>query len=71
MRDESYNPELMLRPYKRYLEVVERNPGIRNRQATAMKLGSVNDLVDNGLLVVSEGYRRWAEADKKNSAARS
>ena len=71
VRDESYNPELMLRHYKRYLEVVERNPGIRIRQATARELGSVNDLVDNRFLVVSEEYRKWAEAEKENRAARS
>jgi hypothetical protein len=71
VREDSYNPELILRHYKRYLEVVERNPGIRIRQATARELWSVNDLVDNGFLVVSEDYRKWAEAEKENRAARS
>ena len=66
VREESYNPELMLRHYRRYLEVVEQNPGIRIRQATARELGSVNDLVDEGFLVVSEEYRKWAEADREN-----
>jgi len=61
----------MLRHYRRYLEVVEQNPGIRIRQATARELGSVNDLVDDGFLVVSEEYRKWAEAERENSAARS
>ena len=71
VREESYNPELMLRHYKRYLEVVEQNPGITIRQASARELGSVNDLVDDGFLVVSEEYRKWAEAERENSAARS
>jgi len=71
VREESYNPELMLRHYRTYLEVVEQNPDIRIRQATARELGSVNDLVDDGFLVVSEEYRKWAEAERENSAARS
>ena len=69
VREESYNPELMLRHYKRYLEVVEQNPGIKIRQATARELGSVNDLVDDGFLVVSEEYRKWAEAERETRAA--
>jgi hypothetical protein len=69
VREESYNPELMARHYKRYLEVLERNPGIRIKQATARELESVNDLVDNGFLVVSKEYRKWA--DRENSASRS
>jgi hypothetical protein len=31
----------------------------------------VNDLVENGFLVVSEEYRKWAEANEENRAARS
>jgi glycosyltransferase involved in cell wall biosynthesis len=69
VREESYNPELMRRHYKKYLEVVKRNPGIRIRQATARELGSVNDLVDNGFLVVSEDYRKWAGTDKETRDA--
>jgi hypothetical protein len=71
VREESYNPELILRHYKRYLEVVEQNPSFKVRQATARELGSVNDLVDNGFLVVSEEYRNWAEAERENRAAQS
>ena len=71
VREESYSPELMLRHYKKYHKVVEQNPGIKIRQATARKLGSVNELIDNGFLVVSEEYKRWAGAEKEKRAARS
>jgi hypothetical protein len=71
VREESYKPELMRRQYRRYLEVVKQNPNIRIRQATARELGSVNDLVDNGFLVISEDYIKWAEADRETSDVRS
>jgi hypothetical protein len=72
VREESYNAELMLRHYKKYHEVVEQNPDIKIKQATARELGSVNELIDNGFLVVSEDYRRWASGvEKENRAARS
>ena len=71
VREESYTPELMLRHYKKYHKVVEQNPGIKIRQATARELGSVNELIDNGFLVVSEEYKRWAGAEKEKRAARS
>ena len=72
VREERYNPELTLRHYKKYHEVLERNPGIRIKQATARELGSVNELIDNGFLVVSEEYSRWAGGiDAENSAAQS
>lgn len=58
--------------YKKYHEVLERNPGIRIRQDTARELGSVNELIDSGFLVVSDEYRRWAaDAGKENEAAGS
>jgi hypothetical protein len=61
-----------LRHYKKYHEVVEQNPDIKIKQATARELGSVNELIDNGFLVVSEEYRRWAGGvEKENRPGRS
>jgi len=72
VREERYNPELTLRHYKKYHEVLEQNPGIRIKQPTARELGSVNELIDNGFLVVSEEYSRLAGGiEKENSAAQS
>jgi hypothetical protein len=58
-----------VRHYKRYHEVLERNPAIEIRQDTGRELRSVNELIDNGFLVVSNEYRKWAEAEKKSKAA--
>jgi Glycosyl transferase family 2 len=55
--------------YKRYHEVLEREPSIRIRQDSARELGSVNELIDNGFLVVSDEYKRWADAEKNTSAS--
>ncbi len=55
--------------YKKYHEMLERNPEIRIRQDTARELGSVNELIDDGFLVVSDEYRRLADAEKENKAA--
>ena len=48
---------------------MERNPDIRIGRDTATELESVNELIDNGFLVVSDEYRRWAEAEKENRVA--
>src|SRR5215216_390626 len=42
--------------YKRYLEVLDKNPTLKMKQETARELRGVNDLVENGFLVVSEEY---------------
>jgi predicted RNase H-like nuclease (RuvC/YqgF family) len=54
--------------YKKYLQVLERNPDLRVKQETAREIGSVNDLVENGFLVISEEYmvRVFEEEDRKN-----
>jgi len=52
--------------YTKYLDVLERNPDTRLRQDTAREIRSVNELIDNGFLVASDEYRRWAEARKEN-----
>src|SRR5215213_2299210 len=42
--------------YKKYLEVLEKNPGLLVKGEGARELRSVNDLVENLFLVVSEEY---------------
>jgi len=42
--------------YKRYLEVLEKNPALQMKREGARELRGVNDLVENGFLVVSEEY---------------
>ena len=42
--------------YKRYLEVLDKNPTLKMKQESARELKGVNDLVENGFLVVSEEY---------------
>jgi Glycosyl transferase family 2 len=62
-REENY--ALATFHYKRYHELLERNPGDKIWKDTARELGSVNELIDNGFLVVSDEYREWAEKKKK------
>lgn len=45
--------------YKRYLKVLERIPHLQIKQDTSQKLSSVNELIDNGFLVVSQDYLDW------------
>jgi glycosyltransferase involved in cell wall biosynthesis len=71
VREKRYNRALTLRHYNKYHEVLERNPDIRIRRDTARELGSVNELIDNGFLVVSEEYRRWAKAGKESKTTSS
>ena len=42
--------------YKRYLEALDRNPTLQMKRESARELKGVNDLVENGFLVVSEQY---------------
>src|SRR5215218_28133 len=42
--------------YKKYLQVLEGNPDLQVKRESAGELGSVNDLVEDGFLVVSEEY---------------
>jgi hypothetical protein len=59
--------------YKKYLQVLDGNPTLRVKQENARELGSVNDLVDNGFLVVSEEYMMLAydEEERKKGAGRA
>jgi hypothetical protein len=42
--------------YRKHLEVLERNPTLRVKQETSREIESVNELLENGFLVVSEDY---------------
>jgi hypothetical protein len=42
--------------YKKYLEVLDKNPTLQVKRESARELRGVNDLVENGFLVVSEEY---------------
>ncbi len=66
-REENY--ALATLHYKKYQEVLERNPDIKVWRDTAQELGSVNELIVNGFLVVSEEYWKWADAEKRARAA--
>ena len=48
------------RQYTMAHEALKQNPNIEVKQDTAQKLKSVNELIDNGFLVVSDEYKRWA-----------
>lgn len=51
--------------YKKYLEVLEETPDLQIKRETSKRLGSVNDLVDEQFLAVSEDYMTWV--DEKES----
>jgi glycosyl transferase family 2 len=53
--------------YKKYLEVLEGNPTLRVKQETAREIESVNDLLENEFLVVSEDYVGWVNAEEEKS----
>lgn len=53
------------REYRKYWQILRENPVLSIRRDTARRLKSVNELVDEGFLVVSESYRRWAEMHAK------
>jgi hypothetical protein len=46
------------RKHKKYLEILKQNPSLRIRGESARELQSINDLVGNGFLVLSEDYMR-------------
>src|SRR5829696_8135354 len=55
------------RQYKKYLQVLESTPSLQVKRESAGELRSINDLVENGFLVVSEEYMRLVyEQARKN-----
>ncbi len=61
-REESYGGNSAR--YKKYLAVLEENPDLRIKRETSKELGSVNDLVDEQFLVVSEDYMAWVDREE-------
>jgi hypothetical protein len=53
------------REYRKYWQVLRKNPGLSIRLDTAHRLKGVNELVDGDFLVVSESYRRWTDVHAK------
>jgi len=53
--------------YKEYLRVLEGNPTLRIKQETSREIEGVNDLLENGFLVVSEDYLGWVNAEEEKS----
>ena len=53
--------------YKKYLQVLEGNPTLRVKQDTSKEFQGVNDLLENGFLVVSEDYVGWVNAEEEKS----
>src|SRR5215218_5148416 len=53
--------------YKEYLRVLEGNPTLRIKQDTSREFQGVNDLLENGFLVVSEDYVGWINTEEEKS----
>ncbi len=53
---------------KRWLKVLEKTPNLLIKRETAREIESVNDLVENGFLVVSEEYMMLASNEKYKGA---
>ena len=47
--------------YQRYQKVLERKPNLRLKTDSARELQSVNDLVSEGFLQITDNYRHWVE----------
>jgi Glycosyl transferase family 2 len=54
--------------YKQYLEVLDKNPDLTLRQDTSKEIGGVNDLLEEGFLVVSDDYVSWVNAEEQRRA---
>ncbi|MBA4115027.1 MAG: glycosyltransferase family 2 protein [Rubrobacter sp.] len=58
-----YGPER----YKNYLEILDRDASLQVKQKTSKELKGVNDLLEDGFLIVSEDYLSWVDAEEKKS----
>src|SRR5829696_6393002 len=54
---------------KKYLEVLNRNPTLKMKRESARELKGVNDLVENGFLVVSEEYMMVVYQEEERKSA--
>ena len=59
--------------YKKYLQVLTATPKLRIKQESSREIESVNDLVENGFLVVSEDYMAlvYEEEEHKKGTGRA
>src|SRR5215217_4816287 len=57
--------------YKRYLQVLDKNPTLQVKRESARELKGVNDLVENGFLVVSEEYLMRVYQEERKGAERN
>src|SRR5829696_3579301 len=59
--------------YKKYLQVLEGTPDLRIKQESSREIESVNDLIENGFLVVSEDYMVlvYEEEERKKGTSRA
>src|SRR5215218_9019989 len=55
--------------YKKYLEVLDKNPTLQVKRESARELRGVNDLVENGFLVVSEQYMMTVYEEEERKGA--
>src|SRR5215217_1537301 len=55
--------------YKKYLEVLDKNPTLQVKRESARELKGVNDLVENGFLVVSEEYLMMVYQEEERKSA--
>lgn len=51
--------------YKVYKKTLDREPMLRVKLDTAKELKSVNDLIENQLLIISEDYVSWVNAEEE------
>lgn len=64
-RREHYNKDAL--KYRKYLDALEKTPDLQLKQETSKELERVNDLVDDGFLVVSEDYMVFVDEEEDNS----
>ncbi len=69
VREENYMKDS--RKHKKRLEILEQNSTLHIKRDSSRKLGSVNELVENGFLVVSEDYLKWTDNDDKEKNLRA
>ena len=55
--------------YKIYKETLDREPVLQVKSDTARELNSVNDLLEDQLLVVSDDYVSWVNAEEERNAS--
>src|SRR5215217_729194 len=70
VREEQYHNASHV--YRKYLRILEGNPTLRLKGETAREIEGVNDLVENGFLVVSEDYMELVyDEEHKKGAGRA